>query len=209
SYYLPVALGEFRRGYPQVELELEIANTKHIERLLRENRVDLAFTEGLAPKDASFAQTIYGDRLVPIASAHHPIVKHKRITAALVCREELILREVGSGTRDVIEEALANRKLKVSPLMSLGSTEAIKRAVEAGVGLAIVSELAVDREVRAGTLVVLPVAELTIDRPFRVLRPAGKSDSPAAAAFLEVVRLRALRARKAPKGLLLTSKWPL
>ena len=196
SYFLPVALGEFRRRYPQIELELEIANTKQIELLLRQNRVDLALTEGLAPKDASFAQTIYGDRLVPIAPVHHPLVGRKRITAAMVCREELILREVGSGTRDVIEEALARRGLKVTPLMSLGSTEAIKRAVEAGVGLAIVSELAVDREVRAGTLAVLPAAELTIDRPFRVLRPAGKSDNPAATALLEVVRERARDALK-------------
>ena len=205
SYFLPVALGEFRRRHPQIDLEMEIANTQQIESLVRESRVDLAFTEGLAPKDAASAQTIYDDRLVPIAPPDHPLLKHKRITAALVCREELILREVGSGTRDVIEAEFARRKLKVRPLMSLGSTEAIKRAVEAGVGLAIVSELAVESEVRAGTLVVLPVAALTINRPFRVLRPLGKSDSPAATAFLEVARARAAQARKSatsrPSGL--------
>jgi DNA-binding transcriptional LysR family regulator len=188
SYFLPESLGEFRRRFPQIELELEIANTYQIESLLRESRVDLAFTEGLAPKDASFAQSIYDDRLVPIAAPDHPIRKHKRVTAAMVCREDLIFREIGSGTRDVVEELLSRLRLRIKPLMSLGSTEAIKRAVAAGVGLAIVSELAVENEVRAGTLIVLPVAALTIARPFRVLRPAGKSDSPAAAAFLEVVR---------------------
>jgi DNA-binding transcriptional LysR family regulator len=188
SYFLPVALGEFRRRYPQIELDLEIANTKQIESLLRENRVDLAFTEGLAPKDASSAQSIYDDRLVPIAAPDHPIRQRKRLTAAMVCREDLIFREIGSGTRDVVEEVLNRLRLQCKPLMSLGSTEAIKRAVEAGVGLAIVSELAVENEVRAGTLVVLPVAALTVARPFRVLRPLGKGDSPAAAAFLEVVR---------------------
>jgi DNA-binding transcriptional LysR family regulator len=199
SYFLPIALGEFRRRHPQIDLEMEIANTQQIESLVRENRVDLAFTEGLAPKDASSALTIYDDRLVPIAPPNHPLLKHKRITAALVCREELILREVGSGTRDVIEAEFARRRLKIRPLMSLGSTEAIKRAVEAGVGLAVVSELAVENEVRAGTLVVLAVAALTIDRPFRVLRPLGKSDSPAAAAFLEVVRERAIKTTKPTK----------
>jgi DNA-binding transcriptional LysR family regulator len=199
SYFLPIALGEFRRQHPEIELEMEIANTQQIESMLRENRVDLAFTEGLPPKDASSAQRIYGDRLVPIASPDHPIRKHKRLTAAMFCREDLILREVGSGTRDVIEEELARRKMKIKPLMSLGSTEAIKRAVEAGVGLAIVSELAVETEVRAGTLVVLPIAVLTIARPFRVLRPLGKSDSPAAAAFLQVVRERTTRARHVAK----------
>ncbi len=197
SYFLPVALGEFRRKYPQIDLDLEIANTKQIEALLRENRVDLAFTEGLAPKDASSAQSLYDDRLVPIAAPDHPIRKRKRLTAAMVCRDDLILREVGSGTRDVIEEVLARLRLKIKPLMSLGSTEAIKRAVEAGVGLAIVSELAVENELRAGTLVVLPLAELTVARPFRVLRPAAKIDSPAAAAFLEVVRRRAAQVGQA------------
>lgn len=190
SYLLPATLGRFRRKYPQIELVLEIANTQQIERMLLDDRLDLAFTEGLVPSDVLAAQVIREDRLVPIAPPRHPILKHKRITAAMLCREELILREPGSGTREVIEHALAKRKLTLKPLMSLGSAEAIKRAVQAGIGLSIVSELTIDNEVSAGTLVVVPVADLSIKRPLVLLRVPGKSDAPAAKAFVDLVQRR-------------------
>ncbi|MGD0463102.1 MAG: LysR family transcriptional regulator [Tepidisphaeraceae bacterium] len=190
SYLLPATLGRFRYKYPQIELVMEIANTHQIERMLLENRLDLAFTEGLVPSDVLAAQIIQEDRLVPIAPPRHSILKHKRITAAMLCREELILREPGSGTREVIENALAKRKLTVKPLMSLGSAEAIKRAVQAGIGLSIVSELTIGSEVSAGTLVVVPVVDLSIKRPLVLLRLPGKSDGPAAKAFVELVQGR-------------------
>ena len=187
SYLLPAILAQFRRKYPQVELVLEIANTQHIEQMLLENRLDLAFTEGLVPGGVMSGQVIQEDRLVPIAPPKHPILKQKRITAAMLCREDLILREPGSGTREVVEDALARRKLKIKPVMSLGSSEAIKRAVQAGIGLAIVSELTIENELRARALVVVPVVDLSIKRPLVLLRLPGKSDSPAAAAFVEMI----------------------
>jgi DNA-binding transcriptional LysR family regulator len=155
--------------------------------MLLENHLDLAFTEGLIPTEGLATQIIQQDRLVPIAPPNHPILKHKRITAAMLCREELILREPGSGTREVIEDALAKRKLKIKPLMSLGSAEAIKRAVQAGMGLSIVSELTIGNEVSAGALVVVPLVDLLIKRPLVLLRLPGKSDNPAAKAFVELI----------------------
>jgi DNA-binding transcriptional LysR family regulator len=188
SYLLPATLGRFRRKYPQIELVLEIANTHQIEQMLLGGQLDLAFTEGLVPSDVLKAKIIQQDRLVPIAPPGHPILKHKRITAEMLCREELILRESGSGTREVIEDALTRRKLKVKPLMSLGSTEAIKRAVQAGIGLSIVSELTIDNEITAGTLVVVPVVDLSIQRPLVLLRVPGKTDGPAAEAFIKLFK---------------------
>jgi DNA-binding transcriptional LysR family regulator len=90
----------------------------------------------------------------------------------------------------VEEGALARLKLPVRVVMALGSTEAIKRVVAEGVGLAVVSKLAVGAECAAGTLVVLPVAGLRIDRPLHLLRRKGRRDGPALQAFCDVLRQR-------------------
>ena len=88
------------------------------------------------------------------------------------------------------ERALARLKLPVRVVMALGSTEAIKRVVAAGVGLAIVSRLAVHAECAAGTLAVLPVAGLRIERPLHLVRRKGRRDGPALQAFCSLLRER-------------------
>jgi DNA-binding transcriptional LysR family regulator len=90
----------------------------------------------------------------------------------------------------VEERALARLKLPVQVIMALGSTEAIKRVVAEGVGLAVVSRLAVDAECAAGTLAVLPVAGLRIARPLHLVRRRGRRDGPALQAFCAVLRER-------------------
>jgi DNA-binding transcriptional LysR family regulator len=103
-------------------------------------------------------------------------------------QEPFILREPGSGTRAVEERALARLKLPIRAVMALGSTEAVKRVVAEGVGLAIVSKLAVRTECAAGTLAVLPVAGLRIERPLHLVRRKGRRDGPALRAFCGVLR---------------------
>jgi len=188
TYLLPAVLGTFRQQYPQIELSLEIANTTQVEAMLLESAVDLAFTEG-SVRDANLrGELITEDQLVPVAPAKHPLLSRKRITAEMLCREPLILREEGSGTREVFEAALAKLKLHVKPIMSLSSTEAIKRAVAGGIGLTVISRLSLDTELKAGALAIVPVADLTIKRPLRLLRQRTGTDSPAAAAFLKTLR---------------------
>jgi DNA-binding transcriptional LysR family regulator len=107
-----------------------------------------------------------------------------------VREEPFILREPGSGTRAVEERALARLKLPGRVVMALGSTEAIKRVVAEGVGLALVSRLAVGEECAAGTLTVLPIAGLRIERPLHLVRRKGRRDGPALQAFCAVLRER-------------------
>jgi DNA-binding transcriptional LysR family regulator len=102
--------------------------------------------------------------------------------------EAFILREPGSGTRAVEEQALARLNLPVRAVMALGSTEAIKRVVAEGVGLAIVSRLSVRAECAAGTLAVLPVDGLPIARALHLVRRKGRRDGPALQAFCGVLR---------------------
>ena len=107
-----------------------------------------------------------------------------------ICREPFILREEGSGTRAVVERALRRHGLKIKPLLSLASPEAIKNLVAAGAGIAIVSRLIVALELQAGALGIIPLKDLTIQRPLHLQRIRGRSQSPALVKFLEVLNLR-------------------
>jgi DNA-binding transcriptional LysR family regulator len=100
----------------------------------------------------------------------------------------MILREEGSGTREVIERAHAERGLRVEVLMTLGNPEAIKRAVAAGIGLAWMSRLAIEHEVRDGRFKVLQGDELTIMRPLHRLRIPGRYEGRAVREFLRLLR---------------------
>jgi len=188
-YWLPGVLVKYRRAHPAIEMRMEIHPTPTIARLLLEGTVDVGLTESPVEVDGIDASVFMKDRLVAIAATKHPLARH-RVSAADLCREPFVVREVGSGSKSLVERALADRGLTIQPAMSLGSTEAIKRAVMEGVGVAIVSAMSVKTEIEAGRLVELRVKGLTIDRPCYLMRPQGRTKSPALQAFLEMLNRR-------------------
>ncbi|HEX5399424.1 MAG TPA: LysR family transcriptional regulator [Verrucomicrobiae bacterium] len=190
AYLLPQALGEFHRRHPGLELQLEIANTQAIQRHLLAGTVELGFTEGLEEAEHLDSRIFAEDELVAIAPPQHPLLKKKRVAARDLCREPIVAREEGSGTRAVVEQALGKRGLSVKPVLSLAGTEAVKHAVIAGIGLAIVSRLAIGCELQAGSLAVLPVPGLKIRRPLHLQTLQGRAPDPAAARFLEILASR-------------------
>jgi DNA-binding transcriptional LysR family regulator len=174
-YLLPEIFVRYRRAYPDVRMHMEVANSEVIRRRLVEG-------------DELDSTVFLRDELVPIAAPGHPLARRKRpVPAATLCREPFVVRETGSGTKSVVERALAERGLSVTPVMSLGSTEAIKRAVAAGVGVAIVSRLTVQQELQLGRLVVLRVPDLPINRPLHRLTLRGRQPSQAVAAFMKML----------------------
>ena len=187
AYLLPQVFGEFHRQHPDIELQLEIANTETIQNQLMEGSIEVGLTEGLMEAEHLDSEVFHEDELVAIAPRGHPLLKQKRVTARELCREPFILREAGSGTRAVVERALGKRGLTVKPVLSLASPEAIKRAVIAGVGVAIVSRLAIGCELQIGSLVVIPVKDLVIRRPLHLQKLQSKSPSPAVCQFLKLL----------------------
>ena len=193
-YLLPEILGAYRKLHPEIDLELEIANTQVIQQKLRENALDVALTEGFVetcePKnelDDLEAEIFHRDELVAVVPPGHRLLSEEVGTAAQFCAEPFLMRETGSGTREVVERALAQVKVVVHPTMSLGSTEAIKRAVTAGLGVAIISRLALSTELAAGLLQVVALSNLRIERPLHIVRLRGKSESHAARAFFKLL----------------------
>ena len=185
GYLLPKMLGAYRKQYPGIALRLEIANTQVIQQKLRDNALDLGLTEGFAEDPLLEAEVFAEDVLTAVVPPGHPFLEGA-VSAAQFCTEPFLMRELGSGTREVVERALLHQGIVVQPAMSLGSTEAIKQAVASGLGVAIVSRLALETEIKMGLLCPLPSLALT--RPLHLVRLRGKSQSAAAQAFLTVVR---------------------
>ena len=190
-YLLPDLLGEYRRRYPDIELHFDIANTEDIQRRLVDGTLDAGLTEGLPPNSDELEIVVFlRDQLVPIARPDHPWLNanSKPLTLGQLCAEPMIVREAGSGTREVIERALAKRGQKLGrPPMVLGSTEAIKRAVAAGLGVAIVSHLTIQAELASGQLAILPLRGFHLARPLHRLCWRNRARDPATMAFLALL----------------------
>ena len=190
SYLVPSLFGELHRSYPGVQLELEIANTSAVQTAVLESRIDLGLIEGFVASDALAVETLSGDEMVAIAAPTHPALASAPLRASALRGLPLLMREPGSGTRQVIEAALAARGIEVRPIMALGGTEALKNAVLNGLGIAIVSRLTVDHELRSGRLAELVFSDLRIQRDLYLVTLKGKRHSPAAGAFLELLQRR-------------------
>lgn len=188
SYLIPAVFGRFRRLHPSVKLELEIANTAVIQAALLEGRLDLGLTEGFVPSTALSVEHVASDEMVLVVGRNHPLATVETISARQLLHVPFILRERGSGTRDVIEASLAQLDIELEPTMALGSTEAVKNAVAAGLGVAMVSKLTVELELATGRLRTVEVSDLKIRRALHLLRLHRKRQSPAIEAFATLLR---------------------
>ena len=190
SYLVPSLMGELHRQHPGVQLDLTIANTATVQSAVLENSCDVGLIEGFVSSDLLAVETLIADDMVGIAAPSHPALRQAPLRAAALRDLPLLMREQGSGSREVIEAALRKRALDVTPVMSLGSTEAIKSAVIHGLGIAIVSRLTVEHELQTKRLVELTFSDLHIRRDLYLVALKGKRHSPAASAFIALTRRR-------------------
>lgn len=184
AYLLPPLINRFRALHPQIFVGLEVSNTEEVTRQLDEGRISLGFVEG------PFAQADYAhrllarDALLPVVAPQHPLARGERLQAADLQAYPLYMREPGSGARASIEQAYHAHGLEPRAGMAIGSTEALKRLLGDGQGVAWLSQRVVERELASGELCRLAVADLQIERELHVLWRPGSSLSPAPAAFL-------------------------
>jgi DNA-binding transcriptional LysR family regulator len=209
-YFLPPILASYRRRFPDIDLHLEVSNTQVIQQHLVEHRVDVAVTEGFVHWPELEARVFLVDELVPIVSPTHPLAKAKRVSLGQFCAEPLLMREKGSGTREVIEAALARKGIVVRALMDLGSTEAIKRSVAAGVGVAFVSALTVEQELHDRRLATPRLHDCRLRRSLHLVQARDRSVSTAVNAFLGILDAGARAAGLAgpPAGRVRTRRIP-
>ena len=184
TYILPPICAQFSEKYPKIELHVEIFNTAEVQRRLVENTIDVGLSEGLIHFAEIEADAFAWDEIVAVASPSLGLY-NREVSLDELLRHPIILRERGSGTREVVEQVFASRGIILQPSMSLGNTQAILRAVEANVGLGFVSRLAAES---APQLQVLDVADFQIKRAFQRLKLRGKYESRAAREFVRILR---------------------
>ena len=190
NYMLPAYLARFRDAHPRVTLRVASANTRDVARAMLGRRVDVALVEGPVEHDRLETLPWRTDELVVIAPPSHALAGRRRLSLADLGDASFIVRERGSGTRRVAEDALARHGVSVTVGLELASTEAIKQAVAAGLGLAIVSRAAIADQVALKRIVVLPVRDVSFARTLSELRFVGRAPSAAAMAFRELLRER-------------------
>lgn len=176
EYMLPSLLGEFKRKFPEVNIRLRVANTEGVVSMVEENDVDLGVVEGAVGNRNLSLETFRIDQLVAVVPPAHPFAARESLAATDLLEHPYIAREEGSGTRGVIREYL--RAGGVDPdavelAMELGSPEAIKGAVEAGMGISVLSLGTVRKEMALGTLVAVPF-DPPLERPFYFVRQKQK-----------------------------------
>ena len=186
QYILPRMLGAFRRQYPQITLSVTSGNTEHVVELLTQGRIAIGIIEGPASSRELRKRRFLEDRMVLIVPRHHPWAALREIAIDSLEEVPLLMREPGSGSRRVVELALKRSGLKLAELnivMDLDSTEAIVSGVEAGLGVGFVSQWAIGKEVRLGTVRPVRVTGLEIVRDLTLIQPNGPSADGAAGAF--------------------------
>jgi DNA-binding transcriptional LysR family regulator len=188
TYVLPRLLGSFHQRHPTIAFHLRVANRADVRAFLLEGEVDLVIAGRPPEVDGMVAEPFLPNPLVAIASSEHALVGHSQVSLSRLAEEVFLLREVGSGTRAAVEELfeVAGVPLKVG--MVLGHIEAIKQAVAAGLGVSVLSELAVKREVQYGTLAILDVEQFPMQRRWYIAHLSERPLNTNAAEFIKFLR---------------------
>lgn len=188
TYVLPRVIGAFQEKYPNVTVTLDIANTRRIQERILRNELDVGIVGWEVSSHNLEVLPLLEDELVLVVPPGHHLAQAQTVQAKALRDQRVIMRERGSGTREAAEAALRDVGVVLSPAMELGSNEAIKETVAAGLGVTILSILAVAPEVAARRLVVVPMSDVSIRRAFRVVYHRDKRMGKALRTFLDMLQ---------------------
>lgn len=183
KFFIPHLLGAFHKLYPDVNFKLTIANRNQILERISDNADDLTIMAHTPKNSRVIALPILRNLLVLVASPAHRLAKRKRIQLSDLVDEDFLMREKGSGTRMTTEKFFNDNNISVNCVMELGSTEAIKQAILAELGISIIPKHAVWLELKTGFLVELDLKALPDPRPWYSVHPEQKELSPLAETF--------------------------
>ncbi|TXF13456.1 LysR family transcriptional regulator [Pelomicrobium methylotrophicum] len=193
NFFAPQLLARFVQQHPGVQVSLSVVNRETVLRQLAENEIDLAIM-GLPPEGLDVRwQPFMENPLVVIAPPSHPLVKEKRIPMKRLAEEVFVIREPGSGTRGAMERFFAEHRVQLKTSMQMGTNEAIKQAVQAGMGLGVVSYHTIELELETKRLKVLDVVGFPIRRNWYLVHREHKRLSKVAEAFREFLLKHAER----------------
>lgn len=185
TYVMPHLLGAFHRQHPNVALQLSVENRAAVRASLLAGEADLVIAGRPPEVGGLVAEPFLANPLVAVSAPAHVLVGQSKIPLARLAEEVFLMREVGSGTRAAVEELFEVAGLPLKVGMVLGHVEAIKRAVAAGLGVSVISLLAVKREVQYGTLAILDVEQFPIQRRWYSARLAERPVLASTGVFID------------------------
>lgn len=190
EYMLPSLLGTFKAKHPDVNLRLKVSNTEGIVSMVENNVIDLGVVEAPVANKNLLVEVCQEDELVLVVPADHPLAQREAVSATELVGYPFICREEGSGTREVVTEYLNAQGIDRTDLnecLELGSSESIKGAVEAGMGVSILSRATLGKELELGMLAAVPLSP-PLTRPFSFVRQRQKFRLRAMEELLEFAR---------------------
>lgn len=191
EYLLPSLLAEFKGLHPAIDIDLQISDTQGVITKVLAHEAEIGFVGTRDKSDKLVFKSLATDKLVLIASADSTWLHQDSLSVEQLRGIPFILRESGSGTRITVKQKLLEKGIteeELNVVMRLGSTAAVKRAVESSLGVSFVSEKAIENEIRLGTIKTIPVKDLELDREFFIVYSGKKSHSPAAQALLQFLQ---------------------
>ncbi|MNC40840.1 HTH-type transcriptional activator CmpR [compost metagenome] len=188
EYVVPHLFAAFRQQHPEVGLQLTVASHAQALRRLGVSRDELMILSQVPTGMNLEFMPFLTNQIVAVAPAGHPLCQRERLSLQELTDQPLLVREPGSGTRQACETFCHDKRAHFAHTLQLGSQEAQRAGVLAGLGLALLPRHAVSLELASGRLCELPVAELPLQHSWCVVHPRDRRLSPVASAFLAYIR---------------------
>jgi DNA-binding transcriptional LysR family regulator len=186
AYILPEALVQFRRKYPAIEIKVETALSSAVVDKVLNNALEVGFVGHCAPDTRLIITPFKVDQMLLIVPAGHKWSGRKSVGLRELVDQPFLLSKSGSGTGKIIEDLLGREGVKLNNITELGTTEAVKRAVEASLGISIVAKHVVSRELSSGAIQSIALTGIELKRDLYLVRHKDRYLSEAARAFIHL-----------------------
>lgn len=188
NYFLATYIKNFQKENPNTKIKVIIDNSKNIEKLLLENKIDIGLIEGEIQNPFIISIPYRKDFLYIICNPNHPYANKEKITLKDIISEKLILREKGSAVRDLFDIKMENLDIKIEPLWQSISTHAIIRAVKENIGISVLPYFLIKEYVEKGEIKILETDEINFSRNFNIIYHKNKFHSIYFDKFIEICK---------------------
>ncbi|MDM5358981.1 selenium metabolism-associated LysR family transcriptional regulator [Peribacillus sp. ACCC06369] len=193
EYYLPKVLAEYAAQYPLVDIQIIISNSNEVIQGIRSNKLDIGLIEGETDYKDIDVSPFMNDEMIVVVPPVHPLSQMDIIEGSLLQNQTWVLREQGSGTRAYSDKLLSSLELNIKKSFIFTSIQGVKEAVMAGLGIALLSRLTVQKELKSNELKTFHLKNEPIIRPFSIVRKLDFEASKAMELFLRKVEEFAIK----------------
>ncbi|MGE7589901.1 selenium metabolism-associated LysR family transcriptional regulator [Peribacillus sp. NPDC101480] len=195
EYYLPKVLAEFAAQYPMVDIQIIISNSNDVIQAIRSNKLDIGLIEGETDYKDIDVRPFMNDEMIVVVPPDHPLSQMDLIEGNMLQNQTWVLREQGSGTRTYSDKLLSSLELNIKKTFIFTSIQGVKEAVMAGLGIALLSRLTVQKELKSNELKTFHLKNEPIIRPFSIVKKLDFEASKAMELFLRKVEEFAIKGR--------------